>query len=64
MEKNKKNLSSPPYNKDFETFSLNDILTRSYGPKGTYNRELAEIKIKAISKNISYLNKLKEEQGV
>ena len=47
----------------FEVYTLDDIMTVSYGAKGTYTRELAEIKIKAIAKNIATLNKLKEKES-
>lgn len=46
---------------DFVASSFDDIMTHSYGIKGTYTRELAEIKIKAVAKNITILNKLKED---
>jgi DNA-binding XRE family transcriptional regulator len=45
---------------DLKGYSLNDMLTRSYGPRGKAAREDAETRIHAIAQNLVMSNTLKE----
>jgi predicted RNase H-like HicB family nuclease len=62
--KQKDNRFNLSFSSPFVVTTKEELLTLSYGPKGTKRREQAETKIKDIAKNISFLNKLKEDQPI
>jgi predicted transcriptional regulator len=45
---------------DLVGYTLDDMLTKTYGPKGAAAREAAEVKINAIAQNLAMSNTLKE----
>ena len=45
---------------DLKSYSVNEILTESYGARGTAKRKIAELRIAELSKNIVRNNTLKE----
>lgn len=47
---------------DFIITTQEELLTSCYGEKGTPSRIEAEIRIKALSKNISAINQAKEQE--
>ena len=59
MKKTKSPVKLPVTDQDLVSHSLDDLLTETYGQKGTTTRTNAEAKIKLISENLELINALK-----
>jgi DNA-binding XRE family transcriptional regulator len=60
MAKKKNSVKTIITNEDLKGYSLNDMLTKTYGPRGKASREEAETRINAIAQNMVMSNTLKE----
>lgn len=56
----KKSPATSIADEDLVVYTLEEMLTKNYGPKGKASREEAEAKINAIAQNLSLSNTLKE----
>jgi DNA-binding XRE family transcriptional regulator len=59
MKKTKSPVKKPVTDQDFVSHSLEDILTETYGQKGTEKRTKADARLSSIAGNLGILNTLK-----